>query len=709
MDTDDSDADELIVVYPTSVVKATIDNDGSAATTSLPSLSKNFVHNNNNNSKRTYKKTTNDAIIEIDDDDDAEEDFHRAATSTHCVASTRAAPQHASSYARAMSLTECLSSDDESLISKPKSKRPSVAQHDTFILHDDTKFPTRTSQLDPTSSTAFVNLENEDDDDDNNDLISFNRFDMKKCRFEPADVVIRSSSPTRNWPTSQLSSSSGDDNSFICSNRSMHATTKFPTNMKNDHTHARTQSDDDDNDSDDDSLDAIKNRLHTTKPAAISKTQNTECRLVQAVPSKKSNMKQSRVCADKTNQAQAKLMEREKRNEDRIRIRKDKEAEKCAKKEQRERQRIEKQLADEAEKVAKKRYREECKQTSGKLAKEEIAVLLQKELFNSYTVIPDLEQMGYHVQDHPSALQCNAIQWIRKDALKGGAELAVQHLHSAQSEYQHFPIVTILIDDAEAFVKLLARSPDDEEEDDYPALEDWLMGIEYGWRASWKIPSTTETNVTVSQQPTRPRLILLLVKITEALDKMWIQYRKQLSTNDPTGANRRSMSSTNANMHPPPTAEELHDAITWILIQFQIECVHCKSNEDVSVQLCKVTRLLAESPYRKPVTEFSCIKKIKATHNLDENDESNSFERAKDCWMRQLQQIPNISQPRALHFTKFYPTPLSLWIAYQNPSLSLAQKRSLVANCFHETVSHLKLSEKLYTVMTSQDPNEMIH
>ena len=78
--------------------------------------------------------------------------------------------------------------------------------------------------------------------------------------------------------------------------------------------------------------------------------------------------------------------------------------------------------------------------------------------------------------------------------------------------------------------------------------------------------------------------------------------------------------------------------------------------------------------------------------------------------MRQLQQIPHLSQPRARHLVQYhYPTPMSLWMAYQRPDLSVDQKRALVAHCFHETQSHLKLSEKLYSLMTSRDPNEMIH
>jgi hypothetical protein len=457
-----------------------------------------------------------------------------------------------------------------------------------------------------------------------------------------------------------------------------------------------------DSDSDDDSLADIKSKLAIStgcKPyASLSQSSNISTKCKSASQTTAPCRSSRPVAKDRTNVAEEKLAQRQKKNEERLRLKTVKEAAKLNAKMERERHREEKKNAQLEEKQSKKRDREACQQASGKLAKKEIAVLLQKELFTSSSskVVSDLENMGYFVHDFPSALQCNAVQWIRHDALNGGAALAVQQLQGpAQNrEFQHFPVLTIVVDDAPAFLKLLERSADDIEEDDYPVLEEWLKGIEYGWKAAWKSPaaSTHVLNPASSQQP---RIILLLVRITEGLDKIWVQYHKDVSNG------RASAQSA------PPTAEVLHDAITWILIQFQIECVHCKSADDVSTHLCKITRLLAESPYRQPVTEFSCIKKIKGNAGNGVNEETD-MDRATDCWIRQLQQIPRISQARAIHFTSFYPTAMSLWMAYQDNSLSIQQKRSLVADCFHPKNSYVKLSDQLYTVMTSQDPNEMV-
>jgi hypothetical protein len=455
---------------------------------------------------------------------------------------------------------------------------------------------------------------------------------------------------------------------------------------------------------DDDSLADIKSKLAASASCKLYTSLSQSSHMSTKYSCKSATQKTAPshlrrpVGKDRINVAGEKQVLRQRKNEERLRLKAEKESAKHNAKLERERQREEKKNAQLEEKQSKKRDREACQQASGKLAKKEIAVLLQKELFASFscTVVDDLEKMSYFVQDYPSALQCNAVQWIRHDALHGGAVLAVQQLQGpAQNrEFQHFPVLTIVVDDAPAFIKLLERSADEDEEDDYPALEEWLKGIEYGWKAAWKTPaaSTHVLNQASSQQP---RIILLLVRITEGLDKIWLQYHKDVSNG------RASAQSA------PPTAEVLHDAITWILIQFQIECVHCKSADDVSTHLCKITRLLAESPYRQPVTEFSCIKKIKGNAG-NGTDEETFMDRATDCWIRQLQQIPRISQARAMHFSSFYPTAMSLWMAYQDNSLSIQQKRSLVADCFHPKNSYLKLSEQLYTVMTSQDPNQMV-
>jgi len=140
------------------------------------------------------------------------------------------------------------------------------------------------------------------------------------------------------------------------------------------------------------------------------------------------------------------------------------------------------------------------------------------------------------------------------------------------------------------------------------------------------------------------------------------------------------------------------------VIQFQVECVHCKGSEEVSNHLRKMTRLLAEQPYQDQVTELECIKKLKP----ECSDMDPDYDRAADCWLRQLQQVPRVSRPIAMNLTCNYPTSLSLWKAYQDDSLTDDEKRYLTAEMFSEKSTQAKLASQLYTIMSSKDPKEIL-
>jgi hypothetical protein len=452
----------------------------------------------------------------------------------------------------------------------------------------------------------------------------------------------------------------------------------------------------DDSDSDstqsDNSLKAITNKYAAAKrkpPPQSQQSQTTSAGEIKTTKNAKA--------AEKSERAKLKEAEKIQKQQERQRLRQEKEDRKAAAE-------LRKEQAREAkivEKRAKEQHRVECAQASGKLAKDEIAVLLQHDHFppEKYTVLADL-QAKYMVQEHPSALQCNAVQWIRADSAAGGAAAAVEHLHSSGSKettgrecpagYHHFPVVAIVVSDAAAFLKLLERpgrsdgsSGGDFDDDDYPALEQWIKGVECGWRAAWSKPS-----INGRTGEAKPRIVLLLDRVLEALDKLWIQHRKAASRNAKV----------------PPTAEDLHDAITWILIQFQVECVHCTCADDISIHLQKITRLLADTPYRRVVTELECVQKLRP--ECFETDPPSVH--AKDCWMRQLQQLPLLSRRMAEHLVHYYPNAQSLHQAYTNPRLSMDEKLMLTANLMAPRKSHAKLSSQLYTVLTSNDPNELL-
>merc|ERR1711862_141860 len=119
------------------------------------------------------------------------------------------------------------------------------------------------------------------------------------------------------------------------------------------------------------------------------------------------------------------------------------------------------------EKNVKKRQRETTQQATGKFAMSEIVVLIDSNLFRNdanWMLVQSLQDLSYTVQEYPSAIlgayhcSCNAIQWIRKDYLLGGANDALQQLRNGNlSGYQLLDRLVIAFDDPAQFIKLLQR------------------------------------------------------------------------------------------------------------------------------------------------------------------------------------------------------------------------------------------------------------
>lgn len=364
-----------------------------------------------------------------------------------------------------------------------------------------------------------------------------------------------------------------------------------------------------------------------------------------------------------------------------------KEQAKQAAREQRQRERLAKQEAQQAAKRQRLMDKEKNFQARGRFANQEIVVLAEPDILDTYKVQDTLTEAGFaHVRPYPSGLSCQVLQFIRQDYLQGGAEKALQDLlkngppRSGQAvAYEHIGVVAVVVP-AETLVDLIqdeASPRNAVDDDDYPKLEQWLFGLVTGWRAAWH--KTTDD---------RPRIILLLYKITESLDRLWVQYRTG-------GRSGRT----------PPTTEQFHDAVLWMLIQFQVESIHCHSPEDLSHEILKMTRFLAEAPYAKQATELQTFAKLPA----HVNDMAPDFDRAQDTWIRQLQQIPRLSADMARNVSMHYPTALSLWKVYQDETMTEDEKRFLLTDLFGTKSAQSKLSNHVYLALTSDDPQEILH
>ena len=75
--------------------------------------------------------------------------------------------------------------------------------------------------------------------------------------------------------------------------------------------------------------------------------------------------------------------------------------------------------------------------------------------------------------------------------------------------------------------------------------------------------------------------------------------------------------------------------------------------------------------------------------------------------MRQMQQVPRVSFNMARTFVQHYPTGYSLWKMYQDPTTTEDEKRALVVDCFGDK-TQAKLSDQVYQLLTSEDPNILL-
>ena len=290
----------------------------------------------------------------------------------------------------------------------------------------------------------------------------------------------------------------------------------------------------------------------------------------------------------------------------------------------------------EQEKISKASKKDSAKQRSGKFAKDEIAVIVEPSLKESvYVPLQELEhKYGYKVVEH-NGLDHGTVVFIRRDALKGGAESAVTAMKSGRtSGFEFLNKLIVIFADPNKFLELLEKH--DDETDNYSKLEEYISELRRSWNSNWK-----ELN-----QPT-PKITLLLPSVKEALNKLWHSSSTHLHTSVPNLL---------------PRDFELEDAAMWCSIQFSVDIIPLSGDEQLTDFLQKMTRSISETPYRDQVTELECIKKIRS----DLPATARPHEKARDTWERMLLQVPQLSLQRARNATQVYPTIMSLWNDYQN-------------------------------------------
>ena len=289
------------------------------------------------------------------------------------------------------------------------------------------------------------------------------------------------------------------------------------------------------------------------------------------------------------------------------------------------------------------------------------------------------------------------VRWTRRDYVSGGSE-GLGGAASDDADVHRSDVVAVVFHDPGAFLGLLKRDASAEARDDYPALREWLGRLRSSLRSGWERRWRSEAGAGGERRgvggrgwggtcPSQSRIVLVLHRVQAELQKEWNR-----------GGRRRSSFS-------PASEEELHDATVWLLMEERVECTLTTTDEETAEFVANLTRALAEAPYYEEPTELHCVKKLKASAALASGDGS---AKATDAWMRQAQQIPGISEVMARNLVGRYPTLMSLVEAYEDPDLTEEGRRTLLADCLTGGRTCRAISERMYVLLTSRDPSELL-
>ena len=129
-----------------------------------------------------------------------------------------------------------------------------------------------------------------------------------------------------------------------------------------------------------------------------------------------------------------------------------------------------------------------------------------------------------------------------------------------------------------------------------------------------------------------------------------------------------------------------------------IDCIETDSNKESVNIIDKILRILTKSPYKQEASIYRLHSK-KLLPNTEVQDKYRE-------WAHQLINISSISEKKALKIISKFPSMSLLMEYYQDPKVSLKEKRSIFATVFER--KEKRLSEKIYTVYTSINPDEII-
>mmetsp|Transcript_4858 Transcript_4858/g.9775 ORF Transcript_4858/g.9775 Transcript_4858/m.9775 type:complete len:415 (+) Transcript_4858:239-1483(+) len=324
-----------------------------------------------------------------------------------------------------------------------------------------------------------------------------------------------------------------------------------------------------------------------------------------------------------------------------------------------QRKRREKQDKNDGKKKKKPRKKDDTalleKEANGHFKEKEICVVIENKFCDSgmgQTITSSLQAANTMYSPDPSSKIEGSMRWFRRPHSLGGASSVLTEEENVDSGF-----VAVVFEDPKRFLKLLKRT--DLTKDDYPRLREWVVQVRENF-----------SDV--------KRLFIVVVDVMGEIDTVW--------NNSPQ---RR-------NSGLPPSVDDLEEAIIWMLMEEQIECVPARSQAEACEYLMDMTKSLTKQPYEVEPSELQCMNKAKKD---DKND-------AKSYFRRMLVQLPQVTAIKVDKLMEQYPTLTHLVNAYAECEDD-ESRAGLLQDKFGGGQVEGVLSERIWKFICSRNGDDM--
>lgn len=369
--------------------------------------------------------------------------------------------------------------------------------------------------------------------------------------------------------------------------------------------------------------------------------------------------------------------------------------------------------------VQRENYEEESNKAEARSAKKGHAAC-------EVTMITDKDAQGYHHTNDAIANKAGVAVWARRamEACAPGVNLWLRRPREHGGFFTPANVREMSVDERGAYTLPFVVVQ-------FPPAEYLRLVMADSQHVDFfdldtRVKALREDLISKEGVPDQHRLVLAVTEIDAAKSLYLADLKKKKSDgHDKALANKEKITIA------------LDEAMAYLMIRHGIEVIMLPKREEVSEYLKKVTCLLADQYYAKPITNLDCVSKFKLSssskkrgHDDGEGGSANSMEEFGDGympsaasssasaaltqdWIKMLVQVHGLTQPKAESFVRSHggvgscPKKLRSSLSHSSRPEGSTQRNRQLQDMFGPR-KELKLSTKIVQIFSSMHGSDAV-